>query len=676
MSKINILDQDTINKIAAGEVVERPASVVKELVENAIDAGASAVSVYIENGGADLIRITDNGSGFDRDDIRLAFKKNTTSKIKNADDLESVLTFGFRGEALSSIAAVAKVELLTKKAEELTGIRYEISGGEEKSFEDVGCPDGSTLVIRELFFNQPVRRKFLKSATTEAGYVSEVCERIALAHPEIALKFVNGGRQMLATTGSGILKEVVYLIYGRNCAEQLIPVDVQEGDIKVSGVIAKPVISRGNRNHENVFLNGRFVRNSLIAKAVEEGYKTYLMQNRFPLTVLNLEMPADKYDVNVHPAKLEVRFVAPQEVYEAVFKAVFDALRRGESIPNGLTENEKDQRPVVPTAPEPFETRKPEPFESRNPELFENRRPESRMPQRPVTSSDSTVYRGIPPMEVYLPRNASLDDMKKAALQQQRRIEELKNSDPVSSFISKEPVEAKTEVQEPVEPEEPENTVSYESVKTEQDKPVVSEQLEFLSPKARKYHRVIGQVFETSWLVEYDDKLYIIDQHAAHERVLFEKFSKEIRENKVNSQLLYPAPVITLGLSEADKLTRAMDRLNELGYEIEPFGGRQFRILAVPETLSMLDKEELLVDFIDDLTEDMISGTLDSVKDRIATMACKAAVKGNTKLSFEEANKLLDSLLELENPFHCPHGRPIEVSFTKYDIEKMFKRIV
>ncbi len=666
MSKINILDQETINKIAAGEVIERPSSVVKELVENAIDAGATAVSVHIENGGADLIRITDNGSGFDRDDIRIAFKKNTTSKIKDADDLETVLTFGFRGEALSSVAAIARVELLTKKADELTGIRYVINGGEEESFEEAGCPDGTTFVIKDLFYTQPVRKKFLKSAQTEAGYVSEVLERMALAHPEVAIKFVNGGRQMLSTTGNGSIKEVIYLIYGRSCAENLIDVDLTQGDLRIRGAIAKPVISRGNRNHENLFLNGRYVRNSLIFKAIEEGYKTYLMQNRFPLTVLNIEMPASFYDVNVHPNKMDVRFVNPQELYEFVFKAVFDSLRRGESIPDGL-EDMVTERPAVEKAPEPFEIKKtpsPQPV--------------------PVNTFKRDP---IPPFEVFLPRNASIEEMKKAAVQQQERIRELEEShrdnmvqsiNTVRKTVNSMRETADTGLESANTVPEPADTVreNANNVQEPADTPKVSRQLEFLSPQARAHHRVIGQVFETYWLIEYEDKLYIIDQHAAHERVLYEKFTKEIRENKVNSQILYPAPVIDLNLSEADKLTRAMDRLNELGYEIEPFGGRQFRILAVPEILSSMNKEELLVDFIDNLTEDMIMGTLDSVKDRIATMACKAAVKGNMKMSFEEANKLIDDLMKLENPFHCPHGRPIEVSFSKYEIEKKFKRIV
>jgi DNA mismatch repair protein MutL len=699
MGKINILDQDTINKIAAGEVVERPASVVKELLENAVDAGATAVSVYIEGGGADLIRITDNGSGFEQDDIRVAFKKNTTSKIKDADDLAKVMTFGFRGEALSSIAAVARVELLTKKRDDFMGIRYVCEGGEEKSYSEAGCPDGTTFVVKDLFFNIPVRRKFLKSATTEAGYVGEVCERMALAHPEVAVKFVNNGKQMLSTTGNGNLKEVVYLIYGRSCAEQLLRIDVKENDLWLSGVIAKPIISRGNRNHECFFLNGRYVRTPVASKAIEEGYKTYLMQNRFPLTVLSLSMPPEGYDVNVHPSKLDVKFADPGAVYEFIFKAVFNTVKYGETIVESHIDepSPKDEKPVVPVAPEPFERVQPNDIENQiRPLPFDDKT----VTTQPYVTGQRTAgsVHDAPPFEIYLRQDATDGERLKAARIQQSYIDgketvtesgDTNEERTASGYVptrSEETVNGLTsektgETDTCFTSGKAEETVNgFSNEKTEEnvngsvnEKP---EQLAFLTPEARKAHRIIGQLFDTYWLIEYDEKLYIIDQHAAHERVLFEKFSKEIRENKVCSQLLYPAPVLELTLSEADKLGRIMDKLNSLGYEIEHFGGRQYRILAVPELLPQLSKVELLTDFIDDLTEDVISGTIDSVKDRIATMSCKAAVKGNMKLSFEEASKLIDSLLDLENPFHCPHGRPIEISFSKTEIEKKFKRIV
>ncbi len=716
MSRINVLDQDTINKIAAGEVVERPASVVKELLENSIDAGATAISVYIEGGGVKLIRITDNGAGFEKDDVRLAFKKNTTSKISTAKDLESIATFGFRGEALSSVAAVSKVELLTKRRGEINGTRYVIEGGTELDHDDVGCPEGTTFLIKDLFFNTPVRRKFLKSSTTEAGYVGEVCERAALSHPDISIKFVNDGKQILSTSGNGSLKEVIYLIYGRACAEQLLTVNFTDGDKKVSGMIAKPLISRGNRNHENIFLNGRYVRNSLVYKAIEEGYRTYLMQNRFPLTVLNIEMPATEYDINVHPSKLEVRFSNASEIYELVYRAVFDTIKQGATILEAKVDEEPAKRPEQQARPEPFEFNRKGIDRSVVMEAVDNilRKPGTSNPGGGVVSGYNSRPYEPQRFEVYTSKDATAEERRAADLYQQRKLDEQKGlnsmfaeapSDLGSDVKDEQPAKTALSYDIPEEKafdvlmqplpeshktaeaseemassqadylqEDSSQTPAGEDITTE---PVVKhEQIEFLTPEARKTHRIIGQLFETYWMIEYDDKLYIIDQHAAHERVLYEKFSKEIRENKISFQLLYPAPIIELNLAEADKLNRIMDKLNALGYEIEHFGGRQYRILAVPELLTPLSKEDLLIEFIDSLSEDLISGTLDTVQNRIATMSCKAAVKGNTKLSYEEARKLIDSLMELENPFHCPHGRPIEISFSKYEIEKKFKRIV
>jgi len=681
MAKINILDQDTINLIAAGEVVERPASVVKELVENAIDAGASAVSVHIEGGGVNLIRITDNGSGFDADDIRIAFKKNTTSKIKSAVDLQEVMTFGFRGEALSSIAAVAKVELLTRKPGELTGKRYCISGGVEELFEDVGCPEGTTLVVKDLFYNTPVRRKFLKAAMTEAGYVNDACEHIALAHPEVALKFTNNGRQIISTTGKNNLKEVVYMIYGRSIAEQLMDVEFEAGDMKITGVIARPLIARGNRNYENYFLNGRFIKNGTINKAIEEAYRTYLMQGKYPFTVLSLSVPASRFDVNVHPAKLEVRFEDVQSIYEFVFKAVFDTVRGKERILESTVDEaskkELNEKPIQKSAPEPFERPKTERIEKQIPEVKE-------LPKytndKKSTFSFPSAYDLSPNLstEEETPVNETVD--------KSENVISAKVPENTENIVSEETKTADIVETVPVESESTivEETLDTNSTIVEQKyihnsedfSTTKCEQLSFLSPEAVKSHRIIGQLFDTYWMIEYDDKLYIIDQHAAHERVLYEKLVKEYREGSVNSQYLYPAPIIELSLAEADKLNRVMDKLNAMGYEIEPFGGREYRVLAVPEGLSTICKEDMLLEFIDGLTEDLISGSLESVSDKLASMSCKAAVKGNTRLSETEAKALIEQLLSLENPFHCPHGRPIEISFSKYEIEKKFKRIV
>ncbi len=648
MAKINILDQDTINKIAAGEVVERPSSVVKELVENAIDAGATAISVQIENGGKQLIRITDNGSGFDPEDIPVAFLKNATSKIRNAEDLDTVMTLGFRGEALSSIAAVAKVELLTKRPGELSGIRYLISGGIEESCSPVGCPEGTTIIIRDLFFNTPVRRKFLKTDMTEAGYVNDVCERIALAHPEISLKFTNNGRQLISTTGSGKLSDAVFMIYGRSCAEQLLDVSLSAGDISISGVIARPVIARGNRNYENYFLNGRYIRNPLIGKAIEEAYKTYLMQNKYPFTVLSLNMPAGYFDVNVHPAKLEVRFTEPQLIYELVYRAVLGALKQGETISELPIDEVKPQKnaekPAAPAAPEPFE---------------KARRDEKTVQPEIKHSVEKThaVEENKPVFE------------KPHAVEENKAVSKSSDKYP---FTDEEDKLFETPLY-----------INRQSAETPSDSvnetPVIvskPEQLSFLSPEAVKEHRIIGQIFDTYWLVEYDEKLYIIDQHAAHERVLFENLVKEYKNGEVHSQLLYPAPIIELSLSEIAKLEKIGDKLKEFGYELEPFGGRSYRLLAVPEGLSEIGKQDLLIELIDSCSEDIFNGDSQTVFDKLASMSCKAAVKGNMRLSEAEAKKLIEDLLNLENPFHCPHGRPVEISFTKYEIEKKFKRIV
>lgn len=636
MARINILDQDTINKIAAGEVVERPASVVKELVENSIDAGATAVSVSINGGGTVQIRVTDNGSGFERDDLDIAFQKNTTSKIRCAEDLMSVSSLGFRGEALSSISAVSRLELLTKQKEDLTGIRYVIHGGVKQSEEEVGCPDGTTFVVNDLFYNTPVRRKFLKTAMTEAGYVNDVMERIALSNPNVAVKFTNNGKLIINTSGNGKLKDVIYGIYGREIAAELLEVNRKVGDFQLSGMIAKPVISRGNRNFENYFLNGRYIKNPLIAKAIEEAYRGYLMQNKYPFTVLMLQIPTEMFDVNVHPAKLEVRFTQPEQIYEFVYHSIRTTVVEKETIPKASLETIAKPTPVVKTIP----SFAPEPFEKKASIVAE----QITYPRSMIQENKKTLESDIQAFET-------------------PQIEKVKSEEKETEIFVPQ-VKLEKQIQNSKVPK-------HEPEATEEN-----HQFSFLSEEKRKEYRVIGQLFSTYWMVESDNKLYIIDQHAAHERVLYEKLMKAHKASQTVTQQLYPPMVISLNLREQETLEQLLPYLNGLGYEIEAFGGKEYKISAVPAGMSSIGKKELLLELLDDLADGVVITEAESIYEKIASMSCKAAVKGNQQLSFMEAEALIRQLMQLENPFHCPHGRPVTIELSKYEIEKKFKRIV
>ena len=604
---IQILDQDTINQIAAGEVVERPASVVKELMENAIDAGATAVTVEIRQGGIGFIRITDNGCGIPKEELPLAFLRHSTSKIHSAADLLTVASLGFRGEALSSIAAVSQVELITKTTDSLTGSRYRIEGGEEKGLEEVGAPEGTTFISRNLFFNTPARRKFLKTETTEAGHVADLVEKIALSHPEISIRLIVNNQNRLHTSGNHNLKDIIYTIYGREIAGSLLSVSTEREGMRISGFIGKPVIARGNRNFENYFINGRYIKSRLISKAIEDGYKSYMMQHKYPFTLLHFTIEPELIDVNVHPSKMELRFKDGETVYQMVYHAVTSALSGKELIPTAsLPEPRVPNQPEVSGQPEsqsrPEVSVRPEPFEKK------------RMEAMGIVKEPPSPYGKEPPV-------------------------------PPSAEEKKE------------------------------------EQLELfdgrlLSEEARKRHRLIGQVFDTYWLVEYDGSLYIIDQHAAHEKVLFEQNFASLKSREYTSQYISPPIILSLSMREAELLNRSIDVFRQVGFEIEPFGGSEFAVRAVPGNLLSLAKKELLMEMIDSLSEEGGRIAPESVYDRIATMSCKAAVKGNTNLSFAEADQLIDSLLKLENPYQCPHGRPTIISISKYEMEKKFKRIV
>lgn len=654
--KISVLDQSTIDKIAAGEVVERPASVVKELVENAIDAGASAVTVEIKDGGRSLIRITDNGSGIEKQQIPLAFLRHATSKIRQVDDLLSISSLGFRGEALSSIAAVSQVELISKPHDQLVGVRYQIEGGVEKEMEDIGAPDGTTFLVRNLFYNTPARAKFLKTASTEAGYISSFIEQLALSHPHISFKYMQNGQTKLHTSGNDNLKEVIYQIYGRELTRELISIDYSDpsGKLQIQGFIGKPVISRGNRNFENYYVNGRYVKSKIIMKAIEDAYHTFMMQHKYPFTSLYLTIGGEDVDINVHPTKMEVRFSDQERIYKNVYQAVLEGLQQKELIPQVTLATDTVKQEKKTPVKEPMGTA--EPFESKRRLLEQEKRPAEQI-------KETAVYRPEASAHLNTQKTAETNVFAK----------HIKVLDPAAV-----PETKKTE--KSVKAEEPAKT---EEMVQSPEIPVVtqSRQMELfdgklLSVEAKKHHRIIGQIFDTYWLVQMEDKLYIIDQHAAHEKVLYERIVRQIQNRQITSQLLSPPLIITLNLQEQEKMKRYLNIFQSLGFEMESFGGRDYSIRAVPQDLFGMTGEEFFIEILDHLDENPSSQTLSVLSDKMATMACKAAVKGNQQLSAAEVRALIDELLELENPYNCPHGRPTIISITKYELEKKFKRIV
>lgn len=614
MSKIALLNQDTIDKIAAGEVIERPGSVVKELVENAIDAKATAITVEIKEGGISLVRITDNGCGIEHEEVPLAFLRHSTSKIKSAEDLLRVSSLGFRGEALSSIAAVSRVELITKTVDALTGTRYLVEGSKEISNEEIGAPEGTTFLVKDLFYNIPARRKFLKTAQTEGANISDLVEKLALSHPEVSFKYINNNQTKLHTSGNGSRKDVIYHIYGRDITAALLAVDYECEYFKVSGFIGKPSVNRGNRNYETYYINGRYIKSTLLSRAIEEAYKNFLMQHQYPFTVLYFTFPSDILDVNVHPSKMELRFGHQQEIYDMLRMAVFETLSHKELIPDiPVAEPAKKEIPAVTK-----KTLLPEPFEKR--------------------------------------RMVEIEAGKTQTVNQTAEMEKKKEM-PLQEAVFYQPL--------------PEKTVSvHEQMTLFEDSPA------FLSREAKKKHHIIGQLFQTYWLVEYEDKLYIIDQHAAHEKVLFEQNMKRFKNREVTSQTISPPVIISLDAKEEEMLKEYLSQIKEFGYEIEPFGGREYMISAVPDYLGNVDMKDLFISMLDDFSSLSGRKTPELIWDKLATMSCKAAVKGNNHLSEQEADALIEELLALENPFNCPHGRPTIISMSKYEMEKKFKRVV
>jgi DNA mismatch repair protein MutL len=592
MSIIHVLDQETINQIAAGEVIDRPSSVVKELVENAIDAKAGTVTVEIKEGGQKLIRITDNGSGIEADDLQVAFKRHATSKIVKAEDLVEVASLGFRGEALSSIAAIAKVEVITKTKDSFMGNRYVIEGGVECECEEVGAPDGTTFIVRDLFFNTPARRKFLKSSSTEATHICDIVERLALSHPEVSIRLIVNGQNRFHTSGNNKLKDVIYSIYGREIAKQLLEVHLQSEKITITGYLGKPQIAKTNRSHEIYFINGRYIKSKLIQEALEEGCRTFLMQHRFPFAVLHMQIDSEYLDVNVHPAKMELRFREGEYFTKKITECVQSTLGGNDLVPEVVIE----ETPVPTAIREETEYRP----------TLKNLPP---IPPKPVVKSES---KPVPKSEV-------------KPIQQ--------------TLFKKEKEELKVEIP-------PESKI-----------------------------RIVGQLFDTYWVVEYEDACMIIDQHAAHEKVMYEEIVESLQKKTFHTQQLLPPKIITLSVKQQASFEQMKSFLEELGFEMESFGGSEIAVYGMPSNLIGIEPEEFLVGLLDRGMEGK-KWVPEEVYEKAATMACKAAIKGNHKMSEREAKTLFDKLLHLKNPYTCPHGRPTMIRMTEYELEKKFKRVL
>ena len=704
MRKIAVLDQNTIDKIAAGEVVERPSSVVKELVENAIDAGATAITVEITDGGKKLIRITDNGSGMEAEQVPLAFLRHATSKIEKVEDLTHIASLGFRGEALSSIAAVSQVELITKTPSAISGTRYVIEGGKEQSLEEMGAPEGTTFLIRNLFYNTPARSKFLKSDMTEAGYINTLMEQLALSHPEISFKYIQNRQVKLSSSGNYSVKDVIYSVYGRDIAKALLEVSYENDFMKIEGFVGKPEISRGNRTFENYYINGRYVKNKIITKAIEDGYKGLVMQHKFPFVSLRIEMDGNDLDVNVHPAKREVRFARETEVYTAIYETVRKVLTHRELIPQvsvGKDEPTSRTEQIKPgNIPEPFEVK-------RRQEMYGHPNRTANIASHAApTASEVRSTASVPSIPYNKPTNGTasygsaetVHNSSASSADKYKRVDSLREN-PVygSQPFTKEEEEmfsgtlkdgrnensvaetADYEVisEKPAESAPPE--VDNEPIKSQEQEP--PKQLELfeerlLAPESRSRHRLIGQLFDTYWLVQFEDNFYIIDQHAAHEKVYYERFVKQFQSQNIQSQYVSPPLIVSLSLEEENLLKANKKYFRDFGFEIEPFGGREYSISAVPSSLLGMTEEELFLEMLDHLTADGSKDAFEIFASRLATMACKAAVKGNHSMSPQEADKLIDELLTLENPYNCPHGRPTIIAMSKTEIEKKFKRIV
>ena len=763
MPNIHVLDQNTINKIAAGEVIERPASVVKELLENAIDAKATAVTVEIREGGISFIRVTDNGCGIEKDEIPLAFLRHSTSKIQSVEDLFTVSSLGFRGEALSSIAAVGQVELITKTGCSLTGNRYQIEGGVERGMEEIGAPDGTTFIVRNLFYNTPVRRKFLKTPMTEGAHVADLVEKIALSHPEISIRFIQNNQNKLHTSGNHNLKDIIYTVYGREITANLLPVSVAGEAFSVEGFIGKPTIARSNRNFENYYINGRYIKSNIINKAIEEAYKPFMMQHKYPFTMLHFKIEPEFLDVNVHPTKMELRFQNGEQVFRMVRDTVAEALRHKELIPKVALEEERERKPVLEKKipiPEPFEQKRMMQeraglFDTKSAaqgndgnfvlrETPEEYRLKNRPGERPALKNTSQIRKereellstqqrvealkretaaqqtgaasdqrgaattGQPATTVFsqsaaasdqhfqvnqaltellmrAPGTTPADELEK--IEEAGKAEEAKYTEATTNIeatrhmpdLTAEASAAQQETNVQRNAEQSEAVPNASGTAMEKTATAVQMDLfeeKLLEPQSRSRHKLIGQLFATYWLVEFNDQLYIIDQHAAHEKVLYEKTMNSLKTREYTCQQIHPPIILTLGSREALMLEKNMQIFTDIGFEIEPFGGKEYAVRGVPDNLFSIAKKDLLMEMLDTLSEDTQARGADLIYEKVASMSCKAAVKGHDVLSAAEADALIDQLLGLENPYACPHGRPTIISMSKYELEKKFKRIV
>lgn len=716
---IKVLDQNTINKIAAGEVIEKPSSVIKELVENSIDSGATAVTVEVKGGGLSFLRVTDNGAGIKKDEVKLAFLRHATSKLVTVEDLLSISSLGFRGEALASIAAVAQVEMITKTADDVTGLRYQIHGGKEISSEEIGAPGGTTIIVRNLFYNTPARKKFMKTDPTEISYIYDLICRICMSHPEISFKFIANGTDKLFTSGNGKLRDIIYHIYGRDITSNLLEINAENDYMKISGYIARPCISRGNRSFEGYYVNHRYIKSAVLTKAIEDAFRTFVMIHKFPFTEINFQVRPDLLDVNVHPTKMELKFANSQDIYSFTYNAIRETLLFKELIPDVAPG--KDPKPEtfkqrdVGKAPEAFENKRREAIVRAEERTVPQSQPEQHRPAEPQNQPEQlrsaetqTSPQQLCPIE---PQTSSqpvhpvieiIDETSSSNNKGSDVIDNNKTEKPAGNYIyadrnndlERAIVQNRNVVNESPAytapaPARPSVTAATQdsTVSAASDAAYIEEagkkyvqqdmfQEKFLTKEARAKHRLIGQLFKTYWLIEYDGKFFIMDQHAAHEKVKYEELMENYKNKKIYSQYLMPPAVVTLSAAEIEFLHENMEMFEALGYQIENFGGREFKLNAVPDNLFGLDGRELFIDFIADASSSAKKVTIDTFIHKLSTMACKAAIKGNTEISFKEADALIDQLLKLENPYTCPHGRPTVISMTEAEIEKKFKRIV
>ena len=668
MPEIQLLDQATINQIAAGEVIDRPSSVVKELLENAIDAKATAITVEIKDGGISFIRITDNGCGIEKDQVRKAFLRHATSKLHTIDDLLDIGSLGFRGEALSSIAAIAQVELISKPPEAMLGISYQIEDGEEKSLTQIGAPDGTTILVRNLFYHVPARKKFLKTAATEGNYINQLMENMAMLRPDISMRFINGGQNKLYTSGNGRLKDLIYTIYGREISSNVLEINYECPLFTVTGYIGKPIISRGNRTFENYYINGRFVKSRLIAAAIEQAYKPFMMQHRYPFTVLHIKIKPELIDVNVHPAKMEVRFQQENEIYELLAGAIENTLRGKEFIPD-VSDDGKAEKKVQEKQklPEPFEQRRLQAMKEIIPPPPAEHKTQNE--QKPSAEHKTQSEQKLPRNEEQPKVSSKLSEP--VCEYKAEKKQTIKDSD--STWESPSGIHkrigqdvSQTVNQMPTQPEQKLEKPEQQTLFTE---PLLSE-------KARIHHRLIGQLFDTYWLIQYGNQLYIMDQHAAHEKVNYERLMEAYRKKERITQFVSPPMVISLTRAEEAILEEFKSEFERIGFTIEPYGGREYAISEIPANLYGINEKDLFLEMLSDLEDRGSMQPSELIASKLASMSCKAAIKGGQKISFQEADALVSQLLTLENPYACPHGRPTIITMTKYELEKKFKRIV